>query len=92
MMNIKISGKSVDVYDAKCATRSCFRLGQDKGVFVQGRGYTKYHAKPRWVCMRRHLSGCPSVGVCANDDCRYVLLEGETVCSHCGTAIRLEDA
>ena len=50
----------VDVSDKSCATATCFSLGQDKGTFVQGRGYTSYHAKPRWVCMRRHLHGCPT--------------------------------
>jgi hypothetical protein len=35
------------------------RAGEDKGTFVQGRGYTSYHKVPKPVCMTRHLHGCP---------------------------------
>ena len=59
MVLIKIQGQQVDVVDADCEFRPCFLLGLDKGSFVPGRGYTHYHAKPRPVCFRRHLSGCP---------------------------------
>lgn len=58
-MIIKMDGKKVDVCDRNCVSKKCFWLGQDKGTFVQGRGYTSYHKTPRWVCMRRHLHGCP---------------------------------
>jgi hypothetical protein len=43
----------------KCQFRSCFRPGEDKGSFVQGRGYVSYHKVPKKVCMTRHLHGCP---------------------------------
>ena len=59
MATIQHSGYAVDVFDKDCGSRSCFGLGFDKGTFVQGRGYTSYHAKPRPVCMTRHLNGCP---------------------------------
>lgn len=86
-MKIKIDKKLVDVLDKKCASRSCFSLGQDKGTFVQGRGYTSYHKEPRWVCMRRHLSGCPCPTVCPR--CRVGLVE-DAVCS-CAMATERDD-
>lgn len=64
-MIVTIEGKKVDVYDARCAKRACFRLGLDRGPFVAGRGYTNTgNYKPRYVCMQRHLHGCPTVSVC----------------------------
>lgn len=85
-MITKINGNQVDVKDEKCATRSCFYLLSDKGTFVQGRGYTSYHEKPKWVCGRRHLHGCPSAAVCKQ--CRAGLVEWEKFCWHCkGTDI-----
>jgi hypothetical protein len=82
-------GNLVEVVDALCAKRTCFNLFQDKGTFVQGRGYTSYHAKPQWVCGRRHLHGCPHVAVCTK--CRVLALELQKVCSHCGGALEPYD-
>lgn len=67
-MKIRIDGTYVDVARSDCAGRECFRLGFDKGTFVQGRGYTSYHKKERPVCMTRHLHGCPINSVCS--ECR----------------------
>lgn len=78
----KIQGKKVDVCQQGCGRRSCFRLGQDKGTFTPGRGYTSYHKTPRWVCMTRHLHGCPVFGVCPT--CKVGTIEGETKCNRCG--------
>jgi hypothetical protein len=58
MTRIKVDGYDVDVVDDDCAFRDCFVLGFDKGTFSQGHGYTSYY-KPRPVCWRRHLDGCP---------------------------------
>lgn len=80
-MIIKREGHSVDVSDAKCKTRLCFWLLQDKGSFTQGRGYTSYHAKPRWVCGKRHLDGCPCDAICPQ--CRSVHMSDEVNCKSC---------
>lgn len=80
-----IRGKQVDVRDSLCKKRKCFQLGQDKGTFVAGRGYTSYHAKPRWVCMRRMLHGCPSAGVCPS--CSRSFCELDTKCDGCGAPL-----
>ena len=80
-MNIKVEGKEVDVVDKLCAKRSCFFLLQDKGTFVPGRGYTYYHKKPRWVCGRRHLNGCPTPYYCPR--CCMGALELQTTCIAC---------
>lgn len=50
---------NVDVSDKFCIARTCFHVGEDKGSFTVGRGYTSYHAKPVLVCMTRHCHGCP---------------------------------
>ncbi len=84
-MKVKIKGKKVDVLDADCRTRSCLTLGQDKGTFVPGRGYTKYHEKPEWVCLRRMLHGCPSAGACPN--CHQAFVEGMIKCRQCNTVL-----
>ena len=73
MVTVKIDGRKVDVADRRCAERDCFQLGFDKGTFVQGRGYTNYHAKERPVCMTRHLHGCPTNSVCPK--CRLLSVE-----------------
>jgi hypothetical protein len=88
-MKIKIRDKQVDVADALCKTRSCFQLGQDKGTFVQGRGYTSYYKNPQWVCLRRMLHGCPHVGSCPS--CRLAYLEGATHCERCKTVLKVDD-
>jgi hypothetical protein len=87
-------GRLIDVIDADCEFRPCFRFGIDKGSFTPGVGYTRYHEKERHVCFNRHLNGCPHVGVhlkCGN--CYQVLglvMEGEErtkpdVCPACGS-------
>ena len=74
--------KGVDVLDRACFERPCFRRGEDKGTFVQGRGYTSYHPQPRRVCMTRHLLGCPDNSVCP--ECRTVsVLEPGEQCGRC---------
>jgi len=52
-------GRDVEVLDCACAYRACLGVGENKGSFSQGRGYTHYYAKPALVCMTRHLRGCP---------------------------------
>ena len=42
-----------------CWMRECMWVGEDKGSYTPGRGYTSYYAKPKPVCMRRHTQGCP---------------------------------
>lgn len=59
MATVKDGKLRVDVARADCLSRSCYQLGFDKGVYVQGRGYVSYHKKERPVCMTRHLHGCP---------------------------------
>ena len=81
-MIVKHEGKNVDVVDRICPKRSCFHLGQDKGTFAQGRGYTSYHKTPRWVCWTRHLHGCPHPGQCQK--CGTAFLELQTKCRSCG--------
>ena len=51
----------VDVSQKECPKLNCYQLGQDKGPYSPGRGYTSYYKTPKWVCMRRHLHGCPDV-------------------------------
>jgi hypothetical protein len=80
-MLVKINNMQVDVVDKGCAKRSCFQLGFDKGTFVQGRGYTSYHAKQKPVCMRRFLHGCPHPNTCPG--CMTGALEGVTECYKC---------
>lgn len=62
----------VDVVNADCEFRPCFRFGFDKGPFEPGRGYTSHYDKPRPVCLERHLYGCPHrwdvVDICC-DNC-----------------------
>jgi len=52
--------REVDVCDAYCAGRVCLWVVEDKGTFVQGRGYVSYYRTPELVCWTRHLHGCPS--------------------------------
>ena len=53
--------KEVDVSEKACPTFKCFSLGQNKGPFTPGKGYTSYYKEPKWVCMTRHLHGCPTI-------------------------------
>jgi hypothetical protein len=66
IVKCKRDGKTVSVEVAykSCPKKSCFRIGEDKGTFVQGRGYTQYHKKIQLVCFQRHLNGCPLASVC----------------------------
>jgi hypothetical protein len=57
-MLMNLNGDPVDVLDPLCPLRECFRLGEDRGAFTRGRGYTS-RRKPRLVCLHRHLNGCP---------------------------------
>jgi hypothetical protein len=86
-MNVKINGRLVDVVDKVCAVRSCFVLGQDKGAFVQGRGYVRYNDKPEWVCFRRHIYGCPCPLVCPA--CNAAHAELSASCRTCGGPLKL---
>jgi len=52
-------GRDADVLDEKCCARPCLNIGEDKGTYVQGRGYTSYHKNPKLCCMTRELRGCP---------------------------------
>ncbi len=53
-------GRDVQLLHAECEFRSCLRVGEDKGSFTQGVGYTSYYKNPELVCMHNHLHGCPS--------------------------------
>jgi len=91
----RIGKNNVDVAYAACGPDlECYALGFDQGTFAQGRGYTSYHAKPRPVCMRRHLRGCPTAAVCL--DCNLALAPGAIVgaakCGQCqSTNLRVEN-
>jgi len=76
----------VDVAYKSCPSKPCFWLGEDKGNFVQGRGYTSYHKKILFVCFTRHLHGCPASSVCRF--CHVISPPGE-VCSNssCGREV-----
>ena len=45
--------------DYWCNFRPCLHKGWDRGPYIRGQGYTSYHKKPIYVCMRRFLEGCP---------------------------------
>lgn len=94
MTTIKVGKYNVDVANFNCNSElECFQLGFDKGTFVQGRGYVKYHKKEKPVCQTRHIHGCPRVGVCL--DCRSVISPSTAlagICSWCrGTNIQLDE-
>lgn len=77
LVKAKRDGRSimVEVSRKSCPQKSCFWIGEDKGTFVQGRGYVRYHDKVRMVCMRRHLYGCPTASICRF--CHSAFPEGE---------------
>ena len=52
-------GRDAAVSDESCVGRPCLNIGEDKGTFTQGRGYTSYHKNPKLVCLTRDLHGCP---------------------------------
>jgi hypothetical protein len=49
----------VNVYSADCFGKRCYHPHRDIGPYVAGRGYTSYYEKPEWVCLTRHIHGCP---------------------------------
>jgi hypothetical protein len=53
-------GRDAATLDGKCAGRPCLNVGENKGFFTIGKGYTSYYKNPPLVCMERHLHGCPS--------------------------------
>lgn len=58
-MKVKVGSEKVEVLDSLCPYRRCYWRGEDKGTFVQGRGYTSYYKTPYIVCWTRHTKGCP---------------------------------
>jgi len=81
----------VDVSNPACGGHlPCFVVGEDKGTFAQGVGYTSYHKKVHLVCWTRHLNGCPRIGVCPS--CRTVAAPyaGNT-CTWCGEHITMDE-
>lgn len=52
-------GRDCSVFEDVCAYRPCLNIGENKGSFTQGVGYTHYYEKPQLVCMTRHCRGCP---------------------------------
>jgi hypothetical protein len=85
-MKIKLNGKTVCVRQKLCAGRKCFVLGQTKGSFTPGRGYTSYQKKPTWICLTRDLRGCPTVGLCPG--CQTGFVDGDRRCNWCGRALK----
>jgi len=57
--NPRGDGRDADVFDRLCYARPCLNVGENYGVFTQGRGYTQVHKNPTLECMTRHLHGCP---------------------------------
>jgi len=51
--------RDCDVSDNLCSLRRCLHIGEDKGAYTPGVGYTSYRKVPLLVCMTRHLHGCP---------------------------------
>lgn len=84
-MMVRIGEAPVDVVDAICARRPCYQFGFDKGAFVQGRGYVRYHKTALRVCQTRHLHGCPEDWVCPAP-CRTVQLPLVETCRYCGAS------
>ncbi len=54
-------GRDAAVLDENCAFRPCLHIGEDKGPFTQGVGYTSYYANPKLCCMHNHIHGCPRI-------------------------------
>lgn len=86
-MRLKIDKRMVEVLNNRCKDVDCFNMFADKGTFVQGRGYTSYHNKVRWVCGTRHLQGCPNAGQC---ECGTIYAPAALKCGHCNKEIRRE--
>jgi len=59
ILNPRGDGRDADVMDHACVGRPCLWIGENKGTYTQGRGYTRYYKKPRLVCWTRHQNGCP---------------------------------
>ena len=82
--------------DRLCPYRDCYSPGENKGTFVQGRGYARYFDKPIPCCMTNLLRGCPAepnvheeVG---EPDDRYrravrVMPDWDKVVEACGTRV-----
>ncbi len=81
-MIVRIGKQDVDVLDRLCKDRPCLQVGQDKGAYTPGVGYTNYHAKPRLVCWTRFIDGCPTPSVCPVCRTLSVLAPGER-CNAC---------
>ena len=84
-MIVRIGKDNVDVLDHACPTRSCYRLGFDKGPYTLGRGYTSYYKTARPVCETRHLHGCPTVAICPQ--CQTQQVEGVSTCQRCWVTV-----
>jgi hypothetical protein len=52
--------KDVSVYDRFCEWRPCLRVGERRGVFVQGQGYRSREGTSQLVCLTRDCRGCPT--------------------------------
>lgn len=59
VFDVIAAGKSGCCDPDLCWMRECMWVGEDKGSYSPGRGYTSYHAKPRPVCSTRQNRGCP---------------------------------
>jgi hypothetical protein len=85
MAMIRTKRGLVDCSSDNCGPHlKCFVIGEDKGTYVPGRGYTSYHKQMALVCWTRHLNGCPSIGKCPR--CNTVAaphIQGDT-CNWCG--------
>lgn len=57
--NPRNDGRDCKLQSEKCLGRPCLHLAENKGVFVQGRGYTHYYDNPELVCWTNHRDGCP---------------------------------
>jgi len=45
--------------DGQCWARPCLVVGENKGNFVKGRGYTSYFKEPKPICTCNYYNGCP---------------------------------
>ena len=54
-------GRDASVIEECCAFRHCLHIGENKGSFLNGRGYTRYDKNPTLVCLTNHLHGCPDI-------------------------------
>lgn len=47
-------------FDELCDHRQCCHIGEDKGTYTPGKGYTSYYKNPIPCCMVRLNHGCPN--------------------------------